>query len=72
MFHFCTNVIHAWIIYNISNKQERKMNKFISQRSPKFTLGAIRNGLFSTIFAINGMYIDIIHFSKLNMLPSIF
>jgi hypothetical protein len=30
-------------------------------------LGAMRNGLFSTIFAINGMYIDITRFAKLNM-----
>jgi hypothetical protein len=72
MFHFSTNVICAWIIHNISNKQERKMNKFISQRGLKFTLGAISDGLFSTIFVINGIYIDITHFSKLNMLPSIF
>jgi hypothetical protein len=72
MFHFCTNVIHAWIIYNINNKQERKMSKFISQRSSIVTLGAMKDGLFSTIIAINGMYIDITHFSKLNMLPNIF
>jgi len=32
----------------------------------------MKDGLFWTIFAINGMYIDIIHFSKLNMLPNIF
>jgi len=64
----CANLINGWIVSNMDIKSKREMNKFTSQRSSKFTWIVIKNGLSSTIFAINGMCMDITWFVKLNML----
>jgi hypothetical protein len=40
-------------------KHKIEMNKFTSQKNLKFTSIAMKKGLSSTIFATNGMYMDI-------------
>lgn len=60
-------MISAWIVFNIGNIQERDMNKFTSQKSSKLTLTTIKDALSFAIYAINGIYIDITRFAKLNM-----
>ncbi len=68
MFRLCANLISAWTISNISNIQERDMNKFTSQKNSKLTLATIKDALSFAIYVINGIYIDITHFVGLNML----
>jgi hypothetical protein len=65
---FCANLINAWTIFYIGKKQERKMKRFTSQKSSKFNLANIIDGLFSAILANNGIYIAITLFDRLIML----
>jgi hypothetical protein len=67
MSRLCANLINAWTVSNIGNIQERDMSKFISQKNSKLTLATIKDALSFAIFVINGIYIDITHFAKLNM-----
>jgi hypothetical protein len=48
-------------------KQEREMNKSMSQRSPKFTRVAIKDALSSSIFATTGMYMERTQFVGVSM-----
>jgi hypothetical protein len=52
----------------MGNKQEREMKKFTSQKSSKFILANMVDGVSSTIFANNGIYIAITFFVRLSML----
>jgi hypothetical protein len=49
-------------------KKEREMRRFTSQKNLKFNLANMIDGLSSTIFANNGIYIAITFFARLSML----
>jgi len=65
---FMCNLINKWTTSNMGIKQKREMSKFPSQKNLKFTWTTIKNGLSSTIFVINGIYIEKAHFVRLSML----
>jgi hypothetical protein len=52
---------NAWTIFNMNIKHERELSKFTSQRSSKFTMATMKDGLsLAMIFATNGkLYITI-------------
>jgi hypothetical protein len=52
----------------MGKKQERKMRRFTSQKSSKFNLANMIDGLSLAIYANNGMYIAITLFVSLNVL----
>ncbi len=52
----------------MDSKQKREMRRFTSQRSSKFIVVNMIDGLSLAIFANNGIYIAITLFVKMNML----
>ncbi len=64
--------MQTWSIHrqfpNMDSKQKREMRRFTSQRSSKFIVVNMIDGLSLAIFANNGIYIAITLFVKMNML----
>jgi hypothetical protein len=51
-----------------ANKEEREMSKFMSQKTSKFILANMIDGMSLAILANNSIYIAITFFVGLNML----